>query len=191
MTSSRWPGAHSASLQLHAEPEEILEFIDECATAIELFVVFIWGGREPRILAVKTPKERTDAVREHGVPRYARLTLQPPSLNVRTDAEFVQQNPGCFLIDIGAEKPGGLEESSVGFRTKDQAAAKIWRGLANRLRRRTSAGAVAVNPETGDRGLVRTHRYTERAAKKAQAGVRLWALGGKSFYVPGSDDPRG
>jgi hypothetical protein len=184
MTSTRWPGTYSASIQFHAAPDEILEFVDGCASNIELFVVFIWTDREFRVRSLPTPRERADAVSEHGVPRFVRLTLHSPSLDVRSDAEFVQKNPGCFLIEIGAEAPDSLGESFAGYRTTDEKASKAWSRLAGRLRRMTTAGAVAVNAKTKEQGAVGTHRYTQKAAEKAQAGVRLWALGGQSFYVP-------
>lgn len=106
------------------------------------------------------------------------LTIEPPSVAVSNEADFVVRNPTALHVDIGRLSERGLAESCLSARTIDEKAVAIWKDVARRLRKSTRAGAVASNPATGAKSQLRNHRFTSGAKALGDKGVRILPVAG-------------
>ena len=170
------------SLQFHGTSSEVLDFVIECARKLGVQVVFMWRSPTFRVKLVANEKDALALSESMGCPTFVRLLDREPVLGVLSEEEFSRKNPAAMLIDIGDQTEHEMKESFLGAKTDDPAAMRLWRRIASEWRKRTLSGATAVNPRTGARGFIKTHRFTPAARDLDRAGVRMWALGGKSFY---------
>lgn len=170
------------SLQFHGTCREVLDFVNECARDFGVHVVYMWRSPAFRVELVRTEEEARALSEAIGCPTYVRLLIRQPVLGVTSEGDFSSKNPTAMLIDIGDQTEHEMKESFIGAKTDDATAMKLWRRIATEWRKRTLSGATAVNPRTGARGVIKTHRFTRAASDLDRAGVRMWALGGKSFY---------
>ena len=75
---------------------------------------------------------------------------------------FLGQND-CLIVSIGDLRPEGLRESALGVVSDDPHMIRMVRRIIRRLRDSMLSGAWVVNPMSGDRGLLKSHRYTDGA----------------------------
>ncbi|NLS93288.1 MAG: hypothetical protein GXX96_14120 [Planctomycetaceae bacterium] len=101
------------------------------------------------------------------------LTLAKPTMPVSGGLDFADKNPDHLRIEIGRLTENGLEQSWLTARTEDLQALSLWKRIANRLRKRTRSGVMAVNRETGVSVPMRSFRYSPGAKALEVDGVAM------------------
>lgn len=121
------------------------------------------------------------------VPRSDRIlfTLETPAAPETEAMDILYANPGALVLDVRIETADELRSSRLSCKDPDARVLKIWQ-LANRaLKRMTSAGATAVNPDTGAEGWDRNQRFTAGAEAFWQRGGTLRPFAGTNVYRVG------
>jgi hypothetical protein len=173
----------SVSVQFHALPSELLSLLDSFADEVE--GLHFAALRFPPFRV--SPIDRSglaDAFRDPSVGRL-RLSLSEPAPATAPMIERPESNPNHLLIDIGRQTDEGLAESWLTATTDNPTALAVWRKLARRLKAMTKAGAIAVNPKTGEQSTLRNHRYSAGAEEAQRAGVAMLPAGGTSRLIFG------
>ncbi len=163
------------SMQFHATEDELVPLVREFVGETGVSVCAI-KCRPFEVTAVK--QEVLEAVlKSPDVPRVA-FTITHPELGAKGMMQFLDQNPGALLLDIGKETDAGLQESGLTARTDDQATLVIWRKLSKRVMAATRTGVTAVNPQTGATAALKGHRFSEGAKLRERAGVQMLPVAG-------------
>ncbi|HSP79830.1 MAG TPA: hypothetical protein VLQ93_14960 [Myxococcaceae bacterium] len=166
------------SIQFHALPEETLPLMQEYVRQSGLHITAMkFPPPEGRLIGVDDLHE---GLLEGGVRRIA-FTLEPPVLTEETSNRFFDHNPDALILDPGRLTEKGLEESWLSARTSNEAALKVWKRVARKLRGITKAGAIAINPDTGATAHIRIYRSTAGARDLQAKGVVMRSLGGGSI----------
>jgi hypothetical protein len=163
------------SLQFHALPEEVLPPFRRFVEDAHGHVVAIRFN--PFEASLAEPAELEQLFADSSIRRLA-VTLRPPDLSANGMNQFLDHNPGALLLEIGRSTPDGLRESWLTARTDDADTLSKWRGLLKKLRSLTKAGAMAVNPETGARAKMRSHRFTAGAKALERNGTPILPAAG-------------
>lgn len=167
-------------MQFHATMDELLEFVHGCVADYELRIA---GIKEHPFRAFPVVPSDLDSVfRDETVSRLA-LALTPLFVQAETFLKFSDRNPDAFILDIGRLVDGGLKESCLSARTSRGDELATWRKVANRLRKISRTGAVAVNPKTGASVHVNDHRFTEGALTLQRNGVVMLPVAGTATYT--------
>jgi hypothetical protein len=124
-----------------------------------------------------------EQVMSDGTIDYLAITLHTPALSAATSFEFMTQNPDALSLHIGRETSRGLEESGLSTRTSNVDALAAWQRIARRFRAATRAGAVAVNPQTGESARIRSHRSTAGARELQRQGIPMLPVAGTALYT--------
>lgn len=172
-------------VQFHGTPEEIIDFVTASMSEFRLYATLFWRAPAFRCEVWAEAAGFRAACAHEAPPEFIRLTLEPPVLPVDSENDFMRKNPEALLVDIGRLAADGLAESFIGARAEQPDTASAWRRIVSRWRKRTTAGAVAVNPQTGERAFIKGHHYTTGARESCERGVRMWALGKRSYYEIG------
>jgi len=164
------------SIQFHALPEELREFVKQCVADAGLHVVAI---RFPPYKVVELDADQLD-VEFADPPTYKELafTLEKPSLLVTPESDFGVWNPDALWLHIGERTKTELRESHLSARTENAAALAVWKKIAKRLKAMTEKGALGIQPDTGATGPVRWHRYTAGAKALEASGVAMLTITG-------------
>jgi len=165
------------SIQFHALPKEIMPVFRSFVENAGAHVVSI--NFHP-FQAVEVAPSTLGAVFEDPSVRRLAVTLQSPILPVRGMNEFLDNNPGALLLEVGRRSAEGLNESWLTARAEDAGTLTEWRNFAKLLRAMTRAGAVAVNPETGETGELKNHRFSPGAQALEREGVPMLPAAGTS-----------
>lgn len=164
------------SIQFHALPEELRDFVRECVTDFGLHVVAI---RYYPYEAVELDSTALAGIfLDESAVRELTFTLLHPSLPAKGNMELWDKNPDVLRLQIGRRSSKGMEESHLSARTKNAAALAVWKKIAKRLKDMTEKGALAVQPETGATSLARGHRYTAGAKELEASGVSMLTIAG-------------
>lgn len=177
----------SLLIQFHAEPGEIVEFVDTVSRELGLAVALI--ALNPFGVTPMTHFKCAGEVSSFAGSVDLRIAMKEGGLNLRAESpnNFLDLNPGCITLSVGRFAEEGLNESSFSFMSCDAQAICVASKVARSLKRLTKAGAVAVNPDTGAEVMIRSHRYTAGAKRKYDEGVRILPVAGKSLYkLPGT-----
>ena len=107
-------------------------------------------------------------------------------IKVDTDASspnnFYDLNPGTIGLHVGRIVEQGLKESALVFISDDTEKVSIANKMLSKLKKITTAGAIAVNPVTGAEVNIRSHRYTDGAREMFERGVKLLPAAGNSYF---------
>lgn len=167
-------------IQFHATPEELFEFI-RCLRSETSFSLAIIGWK-PFALRLIGKSEDFDFSGLNNIERKTSLRIvlsnQESLVSADSEGRFYDNNPGCVTIDIGECSPAGLGESALSFIASDLDAIKFVNKVVSKLKKMTTAGVIAVNPNTGANGKIRTHRYSQGAKTLSDNGVKLLSLTG-------------
>lgn len=164
------------SIQFHALPEELREFVKQCVSDFGLHVVAI---RYRPFEAVELAGDRLNEVfLDSSTHRRLHCTLGKPTLPVADELVFGDKNPDALRLDIGERTKKELRESWLSARTENTAALAVWKKIAKRLKGLTEKGALAVQPKTGATGSARGHRYTPGAKALEASGVPMLTITG-------------
>jgi hypothetical protein len=109
------------------------------------------------------------------------LSIRPYATQANTFWEFMRENDGCVVFDVGRLTSKGLEESAVSFMSEDAPAIDFAKQIQSKIKAITKAGVIAVNPDSGAESRLRNHRYTEEAKSLYKCGVRLLPVAGNAI----------
>lgn len=110
------------------------------------------------------------------------VTLDKPNLDgVTKGSQVYEKNPRSLTLDVGKQTAKGLSESYLAYATDDATAKKHWKRIASDLKKFTKTGAIAFDPESGAKSLLRNHRYSEGAKRLSDAGVPILPIAGGSL----------
>ena len=171
-------------IQFHAAPVELAELLSNLRKEIRFSMAII--GWRPFALTLIGESEEYDFCNIADVAKNTdiRIALSCRKSLIAADSEghFFDKNPDCVIIDIGEFSQNMLGESAISFMSSDLDAIEFVNKVISKLKKITSAGAIAVNPETGVEGRVRTHRYTEGAKDLFVHGTKIMSIGGKTYF---------
>jgi hypothetical protein len=164
------------SIQFHALPEELRDFVKECVTDFGLHIL---GIRFPPYQAVELAPRQLDAAFADSSP-YDELafTLRRPALPRESSMDAADANPDALWLAIGKRTETELRESHLSARTDNDVVLAVWKKIAKRLKGMTEKGAVAMQPKTGLTAPARWHRYTSAAKELEARGVRMLTITG-------------
>lgn len=175
----------SISTQFHAEPQELRNWVAAWAVQHHLWVTLVEQA------PFKVTPLSHDAFDQLEVGRKnlrLAISLQSPDLTGGNFLHFCDLNPDRLTIDIGALSEKGLSQSWFATQAETPSSLKLWKSLAGQLKRRTKAGATAVNPTTGASCRMRSFRYSETALNLQRADVPMLPVGGARLYF-GAEPP--
>jgi hypothetical protein len=163
-------------VQFHALPQELLPLVREWVTEFGLNAVALKFS--PFELKQVAPEELETVFADDSPYAEIVLTLAKPSLQASHQMDFADKNPGALHVGIKRIGAEGLRQTFISARTNDPRSVATWKEAANRLRKVTKAGVIAVSPDTGARSYNRTSRYTAGAESMASLGVAMLPIGG-------------
>ncbi|MEZ6056391.1 MAG: hypothetical protein R3C01_06770 [Planctomycetaceae bacterium] len=164
------------SIQLYAQPNELLSF---AANVISEFKLHVVAMRYPPFDAVEIERGQFEEVfRKSSSFREIAFTVSSPMLPVKGRMEFIDKNPDQLSLQIGRQTNNGLEPSSMSGRTDNQNALAVWKKIANKLKKQTMQGITAINRETGISAYNKSTRYTKIAKLLETDGVAMLPLQG-------------
>ena len=164
--------------EFHATEEELYELIETWLDQYSLFIsAFAFPPRSRVAISRATVREvlaRPDVLQ-------ITLTHGPVNPSLIGVSEVSDEGYSFLYLLIGRLKPHGLEQSNLSTGYDDP----IWKKINRDLKRRTTAGAVYTNEDTGASHFYRTPRFTAGAKALAASGTPLREYGGKSsHFVP-------
>lgn len=163
----------SLSIQFHALPEEVNDMV-MAIRSLEGFNITLMGGAPFRAEAWDGRSLAFENVGEISLG----FTLYPVDLNCVSRYDFVIQNPNALVLDVGQLTKEGLKRSWLSCKTDDEVSLSKWKEFATIIKKKTKAGAVAINPQSGETSVMKSHRYTEGALKLFQSGIDMLPVGG-------------
>lgn len=104
------------SVQFHALPEEIFDYVKVWSKEFGLFIVIIELNPS---FTVKLIADEEYENNELCNSRRICLYLKNPDLNQRSYLEFLNKNPDCLSVSIGKYSENKLEESIIGTQTQN------------------------------------------------------------------------
>jgi hypothetical protein len=164
------------SIQFHALPEELRDFVKQCVSDFGLHIIAI---RFHPYEAIELDADRLDeAFTDSSQYDELAFTLHPPILPAKGNMALADNNPDVLWLAIGKRTNTSLKESHLSARTENAVAFAVWKQIAKRLKDLTDKGALAVNPETGATSLARGHRFTSRAKALETSGIATLTITG-------------
>jgi hypothetical protein len=164
-------------IQFHALPEEVFSFARHCMEDLHLYAVvmkyFPFENVEVSAQDILHFSKTTSPFRELA------FTIKKPILSSKD--EFTKNNPSRLQIGLPILNPEGLRQVALSARTDNSDELLIWRKIANRLKKITNVGVVAMNPESGATCPAPTFRYTSGAKSLASDGVPMLPVAGRNL----------
>ncbi len=167
----------SLIIQLHAAPEELAAFVGNVAKTHNMHAVLF------RFLPTFSCEIVSDLnaladVMDLKDGQQVVLLLQEPDLNASNQMRFYDHNPNFISFHFGHWSARGLGQSSMGFKTDDEATIAVGKKISKQLKKITLAGVRVTNPKTGESSIAKTFRYTEGALRLEREGVQMLPNGG-------------
>ncbi|PWK52946.1 hypothetical protein [Pleionea mediterranea] len=166
-------------IQFHATLEELVEYVNSISS--ELGLVMTLMVLSPFSVRKLGGELSVDDLNIDGNIRII-FTSQKPSMDASSPNNFYDLNPGTIGLHIGRLTEKGLKESVLAFMSDDKEKAAMANKIASRLKKKTKAGAIAVNPVNGVEASARSHRYTQGAKSMYDDGVKILPVAGNSFF---------
>ena len=160
-------------IQFHATIDELEQFVGDAISQYGIFATALWFHP---FRATVLPQQAVSTIRHSAVRDVAFTTLEP-RLDAAHLLDWVDKNEGALMLGIGKISNTGLDESCLSSKTDDQDKLGVWRKVAADLRKRTKAGASAVNRATGATSFLRNHRYSIGAKRLSEDGVPILPVG--------------
>ncbi len=162
------------SIDFHAAPDELRQFIKQAVMEFGLHVVEI---RFPPFDAVELDLVSLDEPWSYSSPyRELAFTVDPPVLPANGNLQLSDKNPDLLRLMIGGRSDKGLVESWFSAATADKAAMAVWKRIANHLKRITKTDVIGLNPRNGVSAPIRWHRYTDGAKALQSHGVPMLTI---------------
>lgn len=167
------------SVQFHALPEEIIDYVKVWSKEFGLFIVIIELNPSFTVNLITDEEYKNNELCNA---RRICLYLKNPDLNQRSYSEFLNKNPDCLSVAIGKYSENKLEESIIGTQTQNTESLKIWKKIVKKFNANTLSGAWVINPYNKAKAFYKEHRYTESAKKLFKEGVNIVPVDGWNKY---------
>jgi hypothetical protein len=171
-------------MQFHAEREELLQYVagwvgwHGLSIVAERFFPEYEPVRIPPNVRLRDAIAHLEPVRQVCL---ARGELDRGSGFITTE-EFLTVNPDCLAIALEPVTEDGLRETALATLTADRDTLAFWLKLVLELDEIMHQGATAVDPRTGRRRYLRSHRHSPGAHALAAAGVPMLACAGDTYF---------
>lgn len=162
------------SIQFHAFPEELSDIFGDIIAEQSLHLT--GTAFPPFHIVVQTRGSLSSVIAHEDVERVV-VTETPVDSSATSMNKLLEQYPGALLLNVGRLTERGLSESRIS--TVDTTGR--WKGFADRLRKRTRAGATATTPGTTFVSRNRAHRYTQLAQESNAKGVIMIPVAGMAI----------
>ena len=170
------------SIQFHATPTEIAQFVSEFTDDFELSVTCV--KLMPFEARSISRQQIESTLSDERCWRLAFTQSEPVVDAINLDM-FEERNPGNLMLEIGRKTHQGLKQSWLCCRVFDRKQLNAWRKIAKQLNAITQSGAYAVNPTTGAKARFTKYRYTEGARELQLKGIKMLAFAGNSQIIFG------
>lgn len=172
----------SLLVQFHAVPEEILDFVKSVSRDLGLVVVVM--VLKPFKIELIDNLDKLEEILAQKREADIRIALKAGEIDLtaKSPNNFFDLNSDCITVDIGTLSARALNESSLSFQSDSTEAFRTANKVANKLKKFTKSGAIAVNPDTGAEAKIRSHRYTEMAKQKYDEGIKILPVAGKNLF---------
>lgn len=164
-------------VQLHVAPAELAQFIGDVAKDFDLHVVLLRFSPSFSYELVPNPLELAE-VMDLKAGHEVVLFVNKPELVGNNQLQFYDHNPAFISFDFGRWLPQGLRQSSMGYKTDDEATIVIGKEITKRLKKISKLGVLISNPTTGVSAISKTYRYTTGALALEKSGVQMLPIGG-------------
>ncbi|NVB39635.1 hypothetical protein G6O69_17465 [Pseudenhygromyxa sp. WMMC2535] len=170
----------SSMTQFHATPGENTEFAHHIASNQAVHSTILTYPFHAEEVSADDIESKMS-----GSAKTVVFTLSPPVLEVKSGGQFFDANPGSLVLEVGRLHERQLEESSLGTTQ----VVPLWRGFISYLKRRTVAGAIGRNEQTGASASYRSHRLSPGAIDFSKKGIVLRQfIGSPIYFGPVSDE---
>jgi hypothetical protein len=168
--------------QFHATSDEILNLIRECSQEYNLHAAIIQSFPTFRV-TLPNPVEGALSNLDRSKRIFIHLYTYFPDLETKNEWEFLDKNPDGLYITIGKDNDNQLQESSIGSIVFDVDTLKLWKKIIRKFKSNTYTGAWVVNPNIGEKGYYKHHRYTVGAKKLFLEGVKILPFAGGNYFI--------
>jgi hypothetical protein len=167
------------NLQYHALPGESADLLAAIAAEHDLHVVVLGGLPFSALELPSTAlRHHLEEVATNDNRRDVFLMCDKPVLEGSSRLKFYDQNGDGIVAAIGPLSSKGLVQSALSVETEDPHLLEIAKELARRLRKKTKAGVIAVNTETGASAEFKMFRYTSGAEELQRDGLGMLPFAG-------------
>jgi len=104
-----------------------------------------------------------------------------PRLSAASMNSFADLNPNRLTLEIGRLTTSGLKESWLTAKAREGELSTQWKEIAKKLRASTHTGVQAINPNTGKRSQLKSHRYTSGALAIQECGHAILPAAGNAI----------
>ena len=172
----------SVIIQFHALPEELVEFVNQVEKEFKLTVILL--RIKPFSIENVTSKFNVEYLKKYDCQDEINiiLSVKDVHVDVQSQKQLLSLNKGCIVLALGRLSENQLNESRLSFISDSKEEANLVTKIVSRLKKKTIAGAIAVNPITLSEAKIRTHRFTEGARKAYLNGTKINPLAGNCFY---------
>lgn len=163
-------------VQLHASPEELVNFSNNITKDFGLYFVLI--NYRPFSVERKSSLAVSD-VPSRGCIIY--FSGQEVNIKASSNLKFLDLNPGVIGLNIGEHNDLELRESALSSISTTEDEYKLAKKIINRLRKLTVTGATIIGSD-GKEYKYPNIRYTEGAKELYDKGVKMLAFAGTNYY---------
>ncbi|CAM2008765.1 hypothetical protein [Acanthopleuribacter pedis] len=172
----------SLSIEFHAEPQELKEFIRD--VALDQNLVLVLPRFQPFSINILNPETFHDHPLGNGVKDLNRFFLSRgmPDRDASSQMEFLDKNPALIIFDIGSYTSQELYGSWFSIKTEDTEMLETAKTISRGLKKITKAGA-GYKTSSSDVGYDRNHRHTQKARDLYAQGVKMLPVAGAIEYL--------
>lgn len=169
----------SVEVQFHADPEEVIDFVDAVVAQFELHFTVMQFFPVFSLISGRGPESVRDTCRQLATVDRICLTRRRPNLSCPGPYEFLVKNSeAVMVINIEHVSAGRLCQSFLNGGASDQETMRIWRKIAKQLKAIAAPGAWIINDDMNIRDFDRTFRHTAGARRLAKKGVTMAPIAG-------------
>ena len=97
---------------------------------------------------------------------------------------FAERNHDCLYVELPFLGTNGLIEGSIGYVVGNgSGVAKNWAAIVNKFKKTLFMGGVAINPISGGRAVMKSHRFSEGALKLQRTGTVMRPSAGNAVVM--------
>jgi hypothetical protein len=167
-------------LQLHAVPEDVLDWIELLQAGNPEIWFYGWHKQSGLKRILPGASDSKSVIEESSVV----AALHDLAIDGRSLMGLLDENPGILVMDVPKISNGELVEVSIGALDRDGLGAtqiSQWEKFIRKFRKTLTSGAEVVNERLGKSAFYKNAHATSRALSAARAGTRLLAPGGNLF----------
>jgi hypothetical protein len=166
------------SVNFHALPFEIIEFIKESVRIYNLYIVLV--ELFPTFSAQLLNERDISNLLQFNITNRIYLYIDKPEITFSNQKDFLEYNPEFITITNGKYVDNTLEESWMAGNTRNNE--RIWRKFIKGFKSMTHSGAWVINPKNGEEVFCDNHRFTEEAKNLFNNGIQIVPITGWNYY---------